>query len=768
MRHIHTCILGVALALSASGCAGGPSDETPDAPKSPPAGDEASPRSEAPTPKAPEKVEPPPPPDPLRHRDDLPPEKRIVIVVDGEPRIADLDAARAAGYTAVDFSDDWTPYIFEERLDAEGEVLENRYRQIYLGLANDRTDGDGRALPDNELNFLEVFGIPPSMGVVQRRFLEDEEKACHEEIDYAAMAKVDSIPFLRGGRLRSYKSRVARARRAVKKAIDKANKKGRKAADAAIRAAKKENKARQAEFERQMAAHRKRVAEGPRDQPRPAPPAAPDTVPVPPKWTPIEDAEGLVARDPEVAGTVEESMALAELATNREVAFDHVERRLKCDEHDRPRYKHKKGRFDHGLRMGVRRFQRKHKIYEYANMKGETMEMLATPPRQSNYKAFVRVLTERVVAATHILEDGTTQTGEDPPTYTGSDGAQHPIRNLVDEFVTAATSQLMLDTPDRVLAFFKRHSAEDFQTWMRVGVKFPALPEYYDGDMDLEIVIDRGDVWYDLPYNDAGKEIRQPRSRMPKLMVYLRWNDQTIRLVRWPTTIGGWRTDLAPNGYVYMRYKGSDVGDRVIRKIISGPTWVPPESTPLKSLAKRRWINGKAQGIVNYEEMGPGYLSAYGLVAGYFVIPRPDGNDVDRGIRAHGSSDYMSIRSSRRFSHGCHRLLNHLSVRLYGFVLNHRPHTVGGDQKMNAQRQFYYKEQVYQMRMPSRGFAYFLDPPMPVRVLEGRIRGKRKRPYEGYVKIPGETYPDTLPGEAPAGEDDRAGGGAVADEDDDA
>lgn len=87
---------------------------------------------------------------------------------------------------------------------------------------------------------------------------------------------------------------------------------------------------------------------------------------------------------------------------------------------------------------------------------------------------------------------------------------------------------------------------------------------------------------------------------------------------------------------------------------------------------------------------------------------------------------------------------------------------------MNAQRQFYYKEQVYQMRMPSRGFAYFLDPPLPVSVLEGNIKGKRKRPYEGYVKIPGELYPDALPGDEAGGEDDRAGGGAPVDEDDDA
>ena len=128
--------------------------------------------------------------------------------------------------------------------------------------------------------------------------------------------------------------------------------------------------------------------------------------------------------------------------------------------------------------------------------------------------------------------------------------------------------------------------------------------------------------------------------------------------------------------------------------------------------------------------MGPGYLSAFGLVAGYFVIEGKNGrDDVDRGIRAHGSSNYMSIRSSRQFSHGCHRLMmNHHAVRLYGFILNHRNHRIAGDQKMNYQRQFLYKDEVYQVRVPSQGFQYVLDPPLPVDVLEGEIEGKRRNP----------------------------------------
>ena len=188
----------------------------------------------------------------------------------------------------------------------------------------------------------------------------------------------------------------------------------------------------------------------------------------------------------------------------------------------------------------------------------------------------------------------------------------------------------------------------------------------------------------------------------------------------------------------------------MIRKVISSPVWVPPTSTPLKSLAKRRYVNGKAQNIVNYDEMGPGYLSAYGLVAGYFVIPGRKGRrDYDKGIRAHGSSDFMSILSPERFSHGCHRLKNDHAVRLYGFILKHHDHIVHGDQKIKHERQFLYKDTVYEVRVLTRGFLFEMTPPIPVEVLEGRIKGQVKKPIEGYVEIPGHEYPSGDPDESP-------------------
>ena len=217
---------------------------------------------------------------------------------------------------------------------------------------------------------------------------------------------------------------------------------------------------------------------------------------------------------------------------------------------------------------------------------------------------------------------------------------------------------------------------------------------------------------------------------------------QQIPLARWRTTIGGWRAEQASDGYEYYRYKMSDVGPRVIRQVVSGPVWIAPPSTPIRTLVKGKLVNSSWMKVVNYDELGPGYLSAYGIIAGYFVVPGLNGRpDFDNGVRAHGSSDYLSIYSSNGFSHGCHRLPNHLAIRMYSFILRHRKMRVAGDQPMGFTRQFLLGETVYEMRIPSRGYAYYLDPPLPVNVLEGNIMGDQKKPIIGYVPKPGVKYP---------------------------
>ena len=616
----------------------------------------------------------------------IPPEQRILIVENGsEAYITEAEALRR-GLDILDLRDQWTPYIFKTHQSPEGETLEHSYREIFVNLANDTGDNEGQPISDEEYNFLEVFGIPPSMSVLWKRVDREINDPCYRDIDYDKIRAAKSIRFGNRSRQKRNRKKVKKAEVAVERAMNKYV---------------------------------------------------------------VDSYEDLLKVAPKYKSKVDTLLKYQVIAE----AIRNIEKRLKCDLHSHSRYKHKEGRLDQGLRLAIRRFQRKHKLYEYANLKSNTINALATPAHESNYHSFRRAIMERVINKAGILEDGTVDRKGTLKTYKGADGQEYQVRNLVKEFTDATLAQLDLDDPYKVREFFKKHKLEDFK-WMRVGVKFPKKPEYYSDNMEFSIVVDRGDIWYDPPFNAKGKKIRQRRRRLPKFKLYTTYNDQRIQLIHWPTTIGGWRTEIAKNGHVYYKYKNSDVGSRVIRNVISGPVWVPPKSTPLKSLAKRRYINGRAQNVVNYEEMGPGYLSAYGLVAGYFVIPGRNGRpDHDKGIRAHGSSDFMSILSPERFSHGCHRLKNDHAVRLYSFMLQHKNHIVHGDQKIRHERDFLHREEVFQVRVLTRGYRYEMQPPVPVEVLEGRVLGKLKKPIEDYVEDPSHDYPDGDPDDSPVPEE---------------
>ena len=467
----------------------------------------------------------------------------------------------------------------------------------------------------------------------------------------------------------------------------------------------------------------------------------------------------LIVKRPEL----EPKLKLLERRAAEKLAMAEVEKRLTCE----GLLGHKKGHlhttsvYDDAMRLAVRQFQQKNMIYEANYLRRKTMDGLSRAMLDNDHDALLRGLRERVVDAAGVVEDGSTDTRNGPPQYQAASGQREMVRNLADEYTKAAESQMGLDTAAGALAFFARHPATDFGH-LRAAVKLPGRPEYYAPHMDLSIVVDRGDVWYDPPFDENDHWHPQPRKHYPSLTLMLRYRNQNIPLARWRTTVGGWRAEQASNGYEYYRYKGSDIGPRVIRHVTSGPVWIAPTSTPIRSLVKGKIINKSWQQIVNYDELGPGYLSAYGVVAGYFVVPGKDGrNDFDNGIRAHGSSDYLSIYSQNGYSHGCHRLPNHLAIRMYDFLLHHRTVRVEGDAPMAFSRQFLFKESVYEMRIPSRGFIFTLEPPLPVNVLEGEIKGNLKKPILEYVPKPGLRYPGPPP-PLPNSPEARAGGSGAA------
>jgi hypothetical protein len=147
--------------------------------------------------------------------------------------------------------------------------------------------------------------------------------------------------------------------------------------------------------------------------------------------------------------------------------------------------------------------------------------------------------------------------------------------------------------------------------------------------------------------------------------------------------------------------------------------------------------------VVNTDVMGPGFQSAYGLVMAIHLKEQPGGGLFDNQIRTHGSVDYTSI--ARRFSHGCHRLVNNRAVRLYDFVLHHRAFTRTGNVPLGHMRkQFTVEDKDYEYELNTRGYYYELTPPVPVNVTEGKVMGQVKKPIKDYVRKPGVDYGEDL------------------------
>ena len=623
-------------------------------------------------------------------------DRRAIQVVAGQERVVDGEQAVARGLTLVDLSDGWAPFIFQDGKAADGALLPNRYRAVFVGLANDHTDGDGEDLPPGEKNYLELYGIPPSLSVLRARFLADASRTCEASVDNTRLLAVDNIETF--GHTTEKKE-----------------------------AAKHRQRAQRLEAARSK--------------------------------TQFATLEDLAAADPRYTKDIRTHLRVdAENA-----AFAEVEKRLAC-EGLMDAAKHKTGTYDAAMRTAVLDFQQKNAVFAQADLNRATLEAMSRPLLVNDFAALRRALSERAAHAGGFIEDGSA-IGAMPaakrgkprpiPTYRTADGKQVPVPDLVGSATDAVMERLGLASPEDGLAFFRRHPESDLR-WLRVAVRFPELPEYYSAKMDLVAEIDRGDIWYDFPFDSKGNRLAQPREHYPTFNLYIRWRGDKVPLVSWRTTIGSWRSELAADGEEYYRYKDSDVGKRVWRHVVSAPVWLPPPSSPLASMVKTKWVAGAYPRVVNYDETGPGFLSAYGLVAGIHEQARSTGQGVsffDNGIRTHGSFDYLSLRG--RFSHGCHRLYNNLAVRLFSFVLKHRHAKVLGPMALNFRRIFYWDGEVFEMRLPTRGFYYELDPPLPVETLKGNIVGKVKQPITEFVPKPGASYSGKPPAASESGSEGK-------------
>jgi hypothetical protein len=407
--------------------------------------------------------------------------------------------------------------------------------------------------------------------------------------------------------------------------------------------------------------------------------------------------------------------------------------RLACEGFYPPKVSYIDGALDWVTNDALALFERKHRVFGWGFLSHDSVEALKEPPLEGERQSVLRVLTERGMHAGGFLEDGSPPSKDKPRTFRGADGKDHPVPNLEQELKDDIVKAFGLQTPESTLAWLE--SLATLSGQKLIAIEGPQPPEYYSSNMEFSVVIDRGDVWYEFPYDDQGRERFQPVQRRPMLTIYTEYLGQKIALARYGTTVGGWRTEFV-DGVDMWKYKGSPVGPRVWRQIVAAPVWLAPPGTPVKTLLTRDF-NSKTGYSINWHELGPSYASAYGLVAAYHSrFKEGEDGEVelqgDEGIRTHGSVDYMSIME--RHSHGCHRLHNHIAVRLMSFVLAHRPHKRVGETPVaykntvqnNADNPA--DDSEYVIEIKKTGYAFQLERPVPVDVLLGHIIGRRRTP----------------------------------------
>jgi hypothetical protein len=443
------------------------------------------------------------------------------------------------------------------------------------------------------------------------------------------------------------------------------------------------------------------------------------------------------------------------------------------------------GRMDRRTAEGLKVYQHLQMLADNSKIDPETRAALQGDTREQDFRALLRVLRERVVDATGLLEDGSAlgvqgevqgrvlDTSEflplspqadkgkanQPPAAQGQAPAQAsaspaaaapgapakitPAPDLIAAATQVASQALGWTSADAVLASTlvaapapppgskraRKPAARKGPVPLptAVAIRLPPVPAYHSAKMELRAEIDRGEVVLERPKLDkeGHKKWKPPVADRPTLTLYAHVGDHDVALGRWPTTIGGWKTFEKSDGSMALKYKDSVTGDALWPEVLATPTWHPAPGMPTKRLV----IKVGDTFVPKTEIIGPGYRAAYGLVAivHHQIMSRDEKGEpqlMDLRIRTHGTPGYRAVK--RGESNGCHRLHNYVALRLAGFLVKHRENVRDGLVPEDYVRNLQYKGQTVALESESKGYRFKLTPPVPVTVLEGDVKGNAK------------------------------------------
>jgi hypothetical protein len=621
-----------------------------------------------------------------------------ILVVDGGRVVGqtNLESARRDGLTVIDLSDDWLPYIFSEE-PGKPQPL----RPYLVDLANGRFRSGRAYARAREDRFFEAFGVFPSLSLLRRRLADGKRHACHARVKDAVLDELSP-------------KNVIPAEEAEK--------------------------------------------------------------------VPNPDAAAVAAGTAPAMIPTGRTISPRPLTAVEKRAVIAMQAHLRCE--DVLSGKATPGRMDRRTVEGLKVYQRLQMLADSGNIDLESRTALLGDSREHDFRALLRALRERVVDATGLIEDGSalgvlgqvqgrlldtaefrpvvmpegtakadmsaaTAANPPPPAAKPTAAAEAsakpeaapkivPAADLISPATHAASQALGWTSPDAVLASAlglppaappgarrtKPTRKGPPPLPAAVAIRLPPPPLYHGPNMELRAEIDRGEVILARPKldKDGRKMWKPPVADRPTLTLYARAGDHEVALCRWPTTIGGWKTFQKPDGTMALKYKDSVTGDALWPEVLATPTWHPAPGMPTSHLL----IKQGDTFVPKTEIIGPGYHAAYGLVAIVHhqimgVNERGEPQLEDLRIRTHGTPGYRTVK--RGESNGCHRLHNFEALRLAAFLVKHHANVRDGLVPEDYVRHLQWKGQDIALQSDSKGYRFRLTPPVPVKVLEGDVRG---------------------------------------------
>ena len=221
------------------------------------------------------------------------------------------------------------------------------------------------------------------------------------------------------------------------------------------------------------------------------------------------------------------------------------------------------GRMDRRTVEGLKMYQHLQMIADSGNIELETRTALLGDSREQDFRALLRVLRERVVDATGLIEDGSAlgvlgqvqgrllDNAEFRPVAVQADGKPNPSAaaekpeagakivpapDLIAAATQAASQALGWTSPEAVLASTLVVQAASARKGAAKGpaplppavaIRLPPPPSYHGPNMDLRAEIDRGEVVLERPRldKDGHKRWKPPVADRPTLTLYARAGD---------------------------------------------------------------------------------------------------------------------------------------------------------------------------------------------------------------------------------------------------